>query len=168
MSVMQNHTSVQNQDAQRADMLAHRALLVHDKYIFLLQFLVSRQVFRDDKRHREGLLIQNTFIIKVSPAKSNKKALPVQNRECGGAYRLFVLDVVDQVLHDVALQNVHLDVVLTVGGDILARVGGAVVAAKVSAHGGGVALEARFLGHGLHQQGLLGDGLDAVVGISGV
>ena len=65
-----------NQDAQRTDMLAHRALLVHDKYIFLLQFLVSRQVFRDDKRHREGLLVQNTFIIKVSPAKSNKKSTP--------------------------------------------------------------------------------------------
>ena len=36
---------VEDQDAQRADVLAHGALLMHDKDIFLLQLVIGGQVF---------------------------------------------------------------------------------------------------------------------------
>ena len=42
---------VQNQDAQRADVLALGTLAVHDKDVFMAQLVERGQLFRDDQRH---------------------------------------------------------------------------------------------------------------------
>ena len=71
----------------------------------------------------------------------------------GDQNRLLIFDIVNEVLHHIALQHIHLDIVLAIGGHILGGVGHAVVAAEIGVHRCGVAAEAHLLGHGLHEQG---------------
>ena len=47
---------VQDQDLQRADMLGRCPLPVHDKDVFLVQCIVSRQSLGNDQRHSVVLL----------------------------------------------------------------------------------------------------------------
>ena len=168
---------VEDQDAQRADVLAHSALLMHDKDIFLLQLVIGGQVFRDDQRHGRRLLTNSEsrrgsgadpfgwyYYIDFCGKKQEKCPRRVSGAQ-GGQDRLLILDIVDKVLHHIALQHIHLDIVLAVGGHILGGVGRSVVAAEIGVHRCGVAAEAHLLGHSLHEQGLLGDGADAVVRI---
>ena len=60
---------VEDQDAQRADVLAHRALLMHDKDIFLLQLVIGGQVFRDDQRHGRRLLTNSESSAAAVPTR---------------------------------------------------------------------------------------------------